>query len=64
MRFLERAEPVETVTGVFHGSSRRTSESGIFVTAELSVPVSMKSALGQNARPESGSGLILNDFFD
>ena len=51
--------PAETVTGVVCISSRRTSESGVFVSVEFSVPVSVKSALGQIAFSDSRSGLVL-----
>ena len=59
--FGEGSPPVETDPGDVCGSSHRTSESAVFVTVEVSVPVSAKSALGQNACPDSGSGLDLND---
>ena len=60
--FWRGVQPVEPDTGTVCDSGRRICPSRIFVTVELSVPVSVKSALGQNASPDSRSGLVLNDF--
>ena len=60
--FFGRVSPVGTETGDSGDSERRTSRSNVFVTVELSVPVNVESALGQNAYPDSGSGLIPGDF--
>jgi len=42
---------VETVLGKTRGSGRRMGWSSVFVIVEVSVQVSVKSALGQNACP-------------
>ena len=52
--------PVETVPGSSGDSGRRTCLSSVLVGVEVSVPVSVKNALGQNACPNSRSGLDLN----
>ena len=60
--FWRGSPPAETVTGVFCGSGGRTGWSNIFVDVEVSVPVSVKSALGQIACPDLESGLVPGDF--
>ena len=51
--------PVETVLRLDFCYCPRVGESGVSLTAEVSVGLSVKSALGQNACPDSGSGLDL-----
>ena len=60
--FQGGVQPVESVLGESRHLGHRTSLTNVFVIVELSVPVSVKSALGQNPCPDSVSGLDLNDF--
>ena len=62
--FRRGVQPDEPDTGDVCGSRRRTGWSSVFAIVEVSVPLSVKSALGQNARPDSDSGLDLNEFSD
>ena len=57
--FRRGSPPVETVPGESRGSGHRTSRSNVFVIVELSVPVSVKSVLGQITCPNSGTRLNL-----
>ena len=56
--FRRASPPVESVIGESRVLGRRSSQTTLFATAELSVPVSVKSARGQNDCPDSGSGLV------
>ena len=60
--FCKGVKPVDSDLGESLDSRRRTSESSVFVSVEVSVPVNVKSALGQIACPDSKSGLIPGDF--
>jgi hypothetical protein len=59
MNFQQGVPPDEAETGECRVLGRRTCQSSVLVSVKVSVQVNAQSALGQNACPDSGSGVIL-----